>query len=182
MTGLLNKIHCGSTLQMELAQFPKNASKEVFTVKADGVYLAAIVGDDDIYILPELFSSPLVACNKARALKKKHKIEVNLKKSPVKTKPCKVEKKCILYTETEVAKLTHLRFKEAWLILGPSGSYVSEVLKNKQVAQYTPDIAKAQVFKNFEDASSYAKTLDMVIRKGHNLRRYFVQNEEDRIG
>lgn len=167
---------------MELAQFPKNANKEVFTVKAEGVYLAAIVGDDDIYILPELFESPLVACNKARSLKKKHKIEVNLKKSPINQKQTKVEKKCILYTETEVVKLTHLRFKEAWLILGPTGTYVSEVLKNKRVAQYAKEISGAHVFKNYEDASSHAKMLDMVIKKGHNLRRYFVQNEGDRIG
>jgi hypothetical protein len=167
---------------MELAQFPKESQKEVFTIKAEGVYMAAIVSDDFLYILPELFESPLVACNKARALKKKHKIEVNLKKSPVKTKQVKVEKKCVLYTETEVAKLTHLRFKEAWLIIGPSGNYVSEVLSEKQVAQYAQAISEAKVFKNYEDASSYAKTLDMVIKKGHSLRRYFIQSEETRIG
>lgn len=166
---------------MELAQFPKDPQKEVFTIKAEGVYMAAIVSDDSLFILPELFESPLVACNKARALKKKHKIEVNLKKSPGKTKQVKVEKKCIFYTETEVAKLTHLRFKEAWLILGPAGNYISDVLSNKQVASYSQKISEAKLFKNYEDASSYAKTLDMVIKKGHSLRRYFIQSEETRM-
>jgi hypothetical protein len=166
---------------MELAQFSKNPNKEICTIKANGVYMVAIAGDDDLFILPELFDSPLVACNKARALKKQHKIEVNLKKIPAKPNQVKVEKKCVLYTETEVAKLTHLRFKEAWLILSPTGGYVSSVLTNKQVARYSPDVADARVFKNYEDASAFVKTLDMVVKRGHSLRRYFVENEDSRL-
>ena len=166
---------------MDLAKFSKNPEKEVFTVKAGGVYLAVINGDDDVYILPELFASPLVASNKARALKKKHKIEVNFKKSSEQTKKVKVKQNYVLYNESDVAKLTHLSFKEAWLILSPNGQYIEKVLDKSTVAKYTKDIKKAKVFKNYEDASSFIKTLDMVIKKGHELRRYYIRSDSNQV-
>jgi len=166
---------------MDLARFSKNPEKEVFTVKADGVYLAVINGEDDIYILPELFNSPLIASNRARALKKQHKIEVSFKKGSKQTKEVKVKQNFILYSDAEVAKLTHLRFKEAWLILSPNGQFVEEVLNKDSVVKYTKKVNSAKVFKSYEDATSFIKTLDMVIKKGHGLRRYFIRSDSDQV-
>jgi hypothetical protein len=42
-------------------------------------------------------------------------------------------------------------------------------------------VAEAKVFKNYEDASAFLKTLDMVVKRGHSLRRYFVRNEESQV-
>ena len=167
---------------MELTRISKNPEKEVFTIKAGEHYLGFIVGDEDLYLIPEMFESPLVASNKARSLKRIHKIEANVKKNTKLAVKSKVRPKCVLYTETEVAKLTHLRFREAWLILAPQGGYVENVMENKKVVDYTQDASNAKVFKSYEDASDYVKTLDMVIRKGHTLRRYFVQTNKDNLG
>jgi hypothetical protein len=166
---------------MDLARFPKNPEKEVFTVKADGVYLAVINGEDDIYVLPELFSSPLIASNKARALKKQHKIEVSFKKSSKQTKEVTVKQNCVLYSDAEVAKLTHLRFKEAWLILSPNGHFVEQVLNKNSVVKYTKKVSDAKIFKSYEDATSFIKTLDMVVKKGHGLRRYYIRSDSDQV-
>jgi hypothetical protein len=81
-----------------------------------------------------------------------------------------------------VAKLTHLRFREAWLILAPQGGYVENLMENKKVVGYTKNLSNAKVFKSYEDASDYVKTLDMVVKKGHTLRRYFVQTNNDNLG
>ena len=81
-----------------------------------------------------------------------------------------------------MAKLTHLRFREAWLILAPQGGYVENVMENKKVVEYTEDAGKAKVFKSYEDATDYVKTLDMVVKKGHTLRRYFIQTNKDNLG
>jgi hypothetical protein len=123
----------------------------------------------------------LIASNKARALKKKHKIEVSFKKGSEQTKKVKVKQNHVLYSDSEVAKLTHLTFKEAWLILSPNGQYIEQVLNQDTVAKYTKNIEKARVFKNYEDASSFIKTLDMVIKKGHGLRRYYIRSDSNQV-
>jgi hypothetical protein len=55
-------------------------------------------------------------------------------------------------------------------------------MENRKVVDYTRDVSNAKVFKSYEDASDYVKTLDMVVKKGHTLRRYFVQTNKDDLG
>jgi hypothetical protein len=163
---------------MDLVQIPKNPEKEVFTLKAGESYFAFITSEDSVFLVPEPFKSPLVASNKARSLKRVHKIQVNLKKTEKPKAASKLQPKCVLYTEAEVAKLTHLRFQETWLILAPKGGeYVRSVLQNKKVVEYTNNISDAKAFKSYEEAAGFIKTLDMVIKKGHDLRRYFKQTD-----
>lgn len=162
---------------MELVRIPRGPEKEVFTVRAGDRYFAFITGAEDIYLLEESFESPLVASNKARALKRQHKIQVNLKKTKKPAVQSKLQPKCVLYTEAEVAKLTHLRFRETWLICAPKGGYVKKVMQDNKVVEYTNDNKEAKSFKSYEDAADYVKTLDMVVKKGHNLRRYFTRTD-----
>ena len=63
---------------MDLVQIPKNPEKEVFTLKAGEHYFAFITSEESVFLIPEPFKSPLVASNKARSLKRVHKIQVNL--------------------------------------------------------------------------------------------------------
>lgn len=162
---------------MDLVKIPRGPEKEIFTVKSGDQYFAFITGAEDIYLIDEPFKSPLVASNKARALKRQHKIQVNLKKTKKSNIEGKLQPKCVLYTEAEVAKLTHLRFRETWLICAPKGGYVADVMKNKKVVEYTENMTNAKAFKSYEDASDYVKTLDMVVKKGHSLRRYFTRTD-----
>jgi hypothetical protein len=162
---------------MELVRIPRGPEKEIFTVRAGDRYFAFITGEEDIFLLEESFESPLVASNKARALKRQHKIQVNLKKTKKPNIESKLQPKCVLYTEAEVAQLTHLRFRETWLICAPKGGYVANVMQNKKVVEYTDNMEDAKSFKTYESASDYVKTLDMVVRKGHNLRRCFTRTD-----
>jgi hypothetical protein len=162
---------------MDLVRIPRGPEKEVFTVKSGDRYFAFITGPDDIFLIDEPFQSPLVASNKARALKREHKIQVNLKKTKKPKIEGKLQPKYVLYTEAEVAKLTHLRFRETWLICAPKGGFVSKVMQDNKVVEYTEDHGKAKTFKSYEDASDYVKTLDMVVKKGHSLRRFFAKTD-----
>ena len=162
---------------MDLVKIPRGPEKEIFTVKSGDQYFAFITGAEDIYLIDEPFKSPLVASNKARALKRQHKIQVNLKKTKKPAAQGKLQPKCVLYTEAEVAKLTHLRFRETWLICAPKGGYVKKVMQDNKVVEYTNDNKEAKSFKSYEDAADYVKTLDMVVKKGHNLRRYFTRTD-----
>ncbi len=163
---------------MDLVQIPKNPGKEVFTLKAGENYFAFITSEDSVFLIPEPFKSPLVASNKARSLKRVHKIQVNLKKTEKPKTASKLQPKCVLYTEAEVAKLTHLRFRETWFILAPKGGYVKSVMHANKVVEYTDDINSAKEFKSYEEASDYLKTLDLVVRTGHGLRRYFKETKQ----
>lgn len=177
MTGLRSKVLPEEHLQMDLVKIPRGPEKEVFTVKSGDRYFAFITGADDIFLIDEPFESPLVASNKARALKRQHKIQVNLKNTKKPVAKSKLQPKYVLYTEAEVAKLTHLRFREAWLICAPKGGFVAEIMQNNKVVEYTTDHSKAKTFKSYEDASDYIKTLDMVVKKGHSLRRFFARTD-----
>jgi hypothetical protein len=177
MTGLRSKVLPEEQPQMDLVKIPRGPEKEVFTVRSGDQYFAFITGADDIFLIDEPFKSPLVASNKARALKRQHKIQVNLKNTKKPVTKSKLQPKCVLYTEAEVAKLTHLRFRETWLICAPQGGFVSEVMQNDKVVEYTKEYGTAKAFKSYEDASDYVKTLDMVIKKGHTLRRYFTRTD-----
>lgn len=162
---------------MDLVKIPRGPEKEIFTIRSGDRYFAFITGADDIFLIDEPFESPLVASNKARALKRQHKIQVNLKNTKKPVAKSKLQPKCVLYTEAEVAKLTHLRFRETWLICAPQGGFVSDVMKNNKVVKYTQEYTDAKKFKSYEDASDYVKTLDLVVKKGHSLRRYFVRTD-----
>ena len=108
-----------------------------------------------------------------------HKIYliINLKKTKKPAAQSKLQPKCVLYTEAEVAKLAHLRFRETWLICAPKGGYVKKVMQDNKVVEYTDNNKEAKSFKSYEDAADYVKTLDMVVKKGHSLRRYFTRTD-----
>lgn len=160
----------------ELLSVPKNSEKEVFTLKVNGKYFVVINGESDFFVCLDEFDSPLKAANHGRSLKRQNKIGSaadTLKKSVAPVIRSKVRKKKKLFTEAEVASRTHLRFKEVWVILSPEGKFVVESIKNKTLVKYSGDRGDAEVFKTYEDALYVSNTLDMVVRKGHQLRRYF---------
>jgi hypothetical protein len=164
----------------ELLCVPKNTEKEVFTLKASGKYFVVINSENDFHICPQEFDSPLKAANHGRSLKRKNNLSSaanTLKKSVAPVIRPKVRKKKELFTEAEVAAQTHLRFKEVWVVVNPEGKFVVEAIKNKTLVKYSADKNIAQVFKTYEDALYTLTTLDMVVRKGHQLRRYFEKAE-----
>lgn len=166
---------------MSLVKLDTNCEKEVSTVKINNVYHGIVVGDDGLYLTTDTFESPLKAANAARKLKRENKIVRTVKKksiSPynqIKTKIIRVDK---LYTEAEVAALTHLRFREAWVIMSPQGRYVKNMLKNNKVVEYCSDRETALKFNTYEDASTGQKTLNNVVLNGHYLRRFFIEKNE----
>jgi len=133
-------------------------------------------------VISESFDSPLKASNHARSLKRQHKISVNIKKqenkSVAKNTP-KIIKKNKLYTESEMASHTHLRFREAWVIIGPKGGFATNILANDTVVKYVEDPEQAQTFKTYEEAIISANVLDRVLKKGHSLRRFFQETDKD---
>lgn len=160
----------------ELVKIEKTAEKEVFAIKLGKTYLAVINADDDLYFLPSLYESPLVACNAARAEKRKNSIKLNVKKkvnSSQSKKSTKIARVNSLYTEEEMSSRPHLRFREVWAILSPRGEFVEKAIEGGTLVQYQTDKAKAEIFKSYEDALFKLKTLDMVVKKGHYLRRFF---------
>jgi hypothetical protein len=163
---------------MTLVKLDTNNDREVYTVKINHGYHGVVVGDNNLYVTTESFESPLKAANAARKLKRENKITRTVKKksdvnyTAIQTKIRRVKK---LYTETEVASLTHLRFRENWVILNPKGEYVKTVLSDNKVVDYCAKKEQARTFKTYEEASDYQKTLDRVVKTGHTLRRYFVE-------
>jgi len=158
----------------------KNCTKEIFTVKSDTEYFGVIQTETEFLLINEAFGSPLPAANHARSvarqLRKENKLGSTahiLKKVKAPVIRSKVLKKKELFTEAEVAKKTHLRFREVWVILNPEGCFVMEAIKNKTLVRYSAKKEQAMVFSSYEDALYTANTLDMVVRKGHQLRRYF---------
>lgn len=160
----------------ELLCVPKENNKDVFTLKVEGKYFVVVNGEDNFHICLQEFDSPLKAANHGRSLKRKNNIgsAANiLKKSVAPAIRSKVRKKRQLFTEAEVADRTHLRFKEVWVITNPEGKFVVEAIKDKTLVKYSGNKDTAEVFKTYEDALYTLTTLDMVVRKGHQLRRYF---------
>ncbi len=159
-----------------LQQVTKDLNKELVVIKTSLGYISLVDGDDCFYVCPEIFESPLKASNNARALKKKHNIKKKVKlDTPLATKrkPTKIAKVNSLYTEEEMSSRPHLRFREVWVILSPRGEFVEKAIENATLVQYQTDRAKAEIFKSYEDALFKLKTLDMVVKKGHYLRRFF---------
>lgn len=163
-----------------LLNIPKNTEKEIFTLKSQDKYYGIVQGDSEFFVSPEVFDSPLKAANHARSiarqLRKENRLPSqahSLKKVEAPVIRSKVIKKKQLFTEAEVAVRTHLKFKEVWVILNPDGRFVAEAIKNKTLVKYSSTREKALVFGSYEDALYTSTTLDMVVRKGHQLRRYF---------
>lgn len=152
---------------MTLVKLDTNNDREVYTVKINHGYHGVVVGDNNLYVTTESFESPLKAANAARKLKRENKITRTVKKksdvnyTAIQTKIRRVKK---LYTETEVASLTHLRFRENWVILNPKGEYVKTVLSDNKVVDYCAKKEQARTFKTYEEASDYQKTLDRVVK------------------
>lgn len=163
-----------------LLEIPRNPEKEVFTIRHNNKYYAVITGHDKLFVSPELFDSPLQASNHGRALKKQQKIDVKIKKeqkSRVSNNTIKILRKKQLYSEAEMASETKLRFREVWIILGPNGKYATSIIQNNVVVDYADEKEDAQRFSTYEDAILQLKTLDMVVKKGHKLQRFFEQRD-----
>jgi hypothetical protein len=97
-----------------LVKIQKEADKEVFAVKLGETYVAVVNDDDNFYFLPDLYKSPLVACNAARSEKRKNSIVRNVKKKVNGVelkKPTKIAKVKPLYTEEEMSSRPHLKFR-----------------------------------------------------------------------
>lgn len=167
-------------MTVNLIEIPKHPDKEVFTIKVDNRYYAVITGNDSIYMIPEMFDSPLKASNHARSLKKQLQIDVKIKKEEKRTvvnNTTKILRKKQFYTEAEMASETRLKFREVWLIVSPDNQYVGEVLKNNEVVKYVESQGYAFTFKTYEEATLNLKTLDMVVKKGHKLKRFFERRD-----
>jgi len=170
----------GPLNKMDLLKIPKNPEKEVFTVKHNGSYYAVITGDDVLYVSPEVFDSPLKASNHARSIKRQHKIDVKIKKDQkpeVLNNKTKIPRKNKLYTEAEMASETQLKFREVWIILDSWGRYAKTIIKNNTVVEYASNKEKAQRFSSYEEAILQLKTLDMVVKRGHKLQRFFERKD-----
>lgn len=167
---------------MDLVQLHIDKTKEVYTVKMGDKYHGVVMGDDDLYITLEAFESPLKAANAARKLKRENKIVRTIKKKCkpdypiIQTKIHRVEK---LFTEAEVASLTHLRFRETWVIMSRDGKYVKSMLDNSKVVDYCTNKDKAMTFSTYEAACINQKTLNLTVQNGHFLRRFFVEKRID---
>ena len=159
-----------------LQQVSKKTEKEIVLIKIQSKYLALINTKDELYICPETYESPLVASNAARALKKQYKIKKGENTDVVPSKPkkpTKIAKVKPLYTEEEMSSRPHLKFREVWVILSPRGEFVEKAIEDATLVHYQKDCKKAEIFKSYEDALFKLKTLDMVVKKGHYLRRFF---------
>jgi hypothetical protein len=163
-----------------LVEIKLNENKEVKAVKIKDKYYAFIFSEESIYISDEAFDSPLTASNHARRVKREQKIKsvVKNQNASVKIKkPIKITRKQRLYTEAEMAQNTLLKFREVWVILAPDKKYVQYTLTNDEVVSYCQDKDNAQTFKTYEEAIVMANTLNHVVKCGHSLRRFFVENK-----
>jgi hypothetical protein len=163
-----------------LLELPKSPEKEVFTVRNGDKYFGVITGENSLYVLKEEFDSPLRASNHARSLKRQHKIKTlikNEKNTFVTTNTFKLLRNSRLYTEAEMASQTGLKFREVWIIVSPKGEFVSTMLSDQTVVTYVKDKDLAKTYRTYEEAILNLKTLDMVVKRGHSLRRFFERND-----
>lgn len=169
---------------MQLIQICKNPEKEIFSIKIGSLYYGVITGSSELHVTTEGFESPLKASNNARSLKKKYNIKADIKKSEKtdkNAKTIKINQNVCLYTEAEIASmasLTNLRFREAWVIRSLDGSYVKDTQRKNSVTDYVGTKEEATLFPSYESASLRLKTLDLVVKKGHRLQRFFIENKE----
>ena len=156
--------------------------KEIYTLKISAVYYGLVWDKDNstIYITEDSTTTPLQAANAARKLKKYKDNGAPPDKTQAPSKNIDKVKKAEpvkLYSETEMAGMTHLRFREAWVVLNIKGLYVEASLTRDKVVKYNRERDKAQVFKTYEEASMLLKTLDSVHEVGHTLKRFFIENK-----
>lgn len=165
---------------MELAKIKLDKEKELQVLKINDSYHGVVWDGESLEITTEGFPSALKAANETRRLKKTNNLKTTVKKqNKVKTSKPKIskEKKLKFYTEAEMTRLTHLRFREAWVIINRQGAFVETSLTETKVVTYTKKQESGQVFKSYEDASMTAKVLDRVHEPGHTLRRFFIENK-----
>ena len=164
---------------MEFVKLHLDDGKELKSIKLGDKYHGLVQLEGQLHITSSGFATPLEAANQTRRLKKQGNVKTTVKKPKVTRKqtPKVVEKQqSKLYTETEMASLTHLRFREAWVILNRKGMYVERALTKTQVVRYCKSREKAKAFKTYEEAVMLTKTLDSVQEVGHTLKRFFVEN------
>lgn len=164
---------------MDFIRLHLEEGKELTSVKLNGAYYGLTFIDSGLSITSCGFATPLEAANQTRKLKKQKNVKAPVTKQeiPKKKTPKVVEKQQPkLYTETEMASLTHLRFREAWVIMNRKGMYVERALTKTQVVRYCSNREKAKAFKTYEEAIMLTKTLDSVQEVGHTLKRFFVEN------
>lgn len=166
---------------MNLSKLTLDYSKEICTVKTNSGYHGVILADNELFLTLETFESPLKAANSARKLKRESGIKTTVKKNKkskvleIKTTITRVNK---LYTEAEMAAYTHLRFREAWVILSPAGEFVQSVVSNNHVAEYCKEKNEAKLYTTYENASCDQKVLNAVLKNGHQLRRFFIEADK----
>jgi hypothetical protein len=165
---------------MSLICLQLNKDKDIQTIKVNALYHGVIITEESIFITEKIFDSPLRAANHARKLKKEKKINSCSKErqSSLKTKiKPKIIETIKLLTEADVAGHTPLHYREIWVIVSPSGTFVHQTLKEGSVVKYGSDRDKAQIFKTYEDAITMANTLNCVVKCGHTLKRFFIENK-----
>lgn len=166
---------------MNLSKLTLDHSKDICTVKTNSGYLGVIFADNELFLTLETFESPLKAANSARKLKRESGIKTTVKKNKkskvleIKTTITRVNR---LYTEAEMASYTYLRFREAWVILNPSGDFVQSVVSNNRVAEYCKEKSEAKLYATYENASCDQKVLNAVLKNGHQLRRFFIEADK----
>ncbi len=165
---------------MDLVEIKLDKDKELQVLNLGGVYHGVVWDGETLRVTCEGFSSALKAANETRKLKKTKKLKTTVKKQnkaeTIKPKIAK-EKKVKFYTEAEMAQLTNLRFREAWVIINRQGGYVERSITEKEVVKYNEKQASAEIFKSYEDARMMANVLDRVHQPGHTLRRFFIENK-----
>lgn len=166
---------------MQTATVKLEENKEIYTLKAGDLYFGLVWSEQNrtIYVTDEGVATAFQAANAARKLKKyKDTGKLSTKKAAVRKNTDKVNKTnhVKLYSEAEMTGMTHLRFREAWVITNIKGQYVETSLTPDKVVKYNKNKDKAQVFKSYEEACMLAKTLDSVQAVGHSLKRFFIEN------
>ena len=160
--------------------------KEIYTLKINAEYYGLVWDKDNctIHITEDSAATPLQAANAARKLKKYKDNGTPPEKTQAFSKNIDKVKKAEpvkLYSETEMAGMTHLRFREAWVVLSLEGLYVETSLTRDKIVKYNKSRDKAQVFKTYEEASMLLKTLDSVLKVRHTLKRFFIENKNPEL-
>jgi hypothetical protein len=171
---------------MTAASVKLTNDKEIYTLKINAEYYGLVWDKNNctIHITEDSAATPLQAANAARKLKKYKDNGTPPEKTQASSKNIDKVKKAEpvkLYSETEMAGMTHLRFREAWVVLSLEGLYVETSLTRDKIVKYNKSRDKAQVFKTYEEASMLLKTLDSVLKVRHTLKRFFIENKNPEL-
>lgn len=157
-----------------LSKVTLKETKDVFTAKINGRYHGVIRCGGDLYLTHAVFESALQAANKARNLKKLYFSNVSFKSPSTSKKMTKLAEKPFLFTKAEMASKPDLKFREVWVVQNPNGEYLATYLKNNTVAKYSLKREEAELFNTYEEAQMKANTLDMLVQRGHKLKKFLV--------